>query len=195
MDMNATNITVSHLSPLISYVPGMLWSGGGKDPLVGYYQNKGYHSTNASEGEGRLYFSWVGTDVWVYGGYRERLGPYRIFLDGNQLSDYPGFQQGNPQNFDSVLFNSQGLKLGPHELEIVNISQDSFRPVLDINRIVYQHEISSATNITTGDPRCKWSTSNNTKSPLWTHTSGSMTTYSSLGAMNITFNESCCMGQ
>ena len=28
-----TNLTVSHLSPLISYVPGMLWSDGGEDPL------------------------------------------------------------------------------------------------------------------------------------------------------------------
>ncbi|KAI0086819.1 hypothetical protein BDY19DRAFT_995563 [Irpex rosettiformis] len=187
-----TNLTVSHLSPLISYVPGMLWSDGGQDPLKADYQGKGYHSTNSSEGQGRLFFTWVGTDIWVYGGYRERLGPYRVSIDGKHHRDFDGFQEGDNQTADAVLFNSTDLKLNnsEHHMEITNVGHGDGRldGVFDINRIVYEHNANNRTNISASDPHCQWSTSNNSSMVTWIPTEDSMTAYSSSAHMNITFS-------
>ncbi|KAI0781676.1 hypothetical protein BC629DRAFT_1594407 [Irpex lacteus] len=180
-----TNLTVSHLSPLISYVPGMLWSDGGKDSMKDKYQGKGYHSTNSSEGEGRLFFTWVGTDVWVYGGYRERLGPYRVTIDGKQY-EHTGFNKSDPENPNAVLFNSKGLKFREHHMEIVNVGQDDTRPygVFDISHIIFQHHGTNTSYIEASDPSCHWS---NSPSQAWTKTQDSRTTYASSAHMNITF--------
>lgn len=63
-----------------------------------------------------------------------RLGPYQVVLDGVR-QDLPGFQSGDNQVFDAVLFNSTGLRRTTHQIEIINTGADSSRPVLDISRV------------------------------------------------------------
>ncbi|KAI0337142.1 hypothetical protein BDW22DRAFT_1340393 [Trametopsis cervina] len=185
--MNQTNITISHFSPLITYVPAMIWGDAANDPLAAEYWGQGYHSTNSSNGQGRLFFTWYGTGTRVHGGYRSRLGPYQVVVDSHVVAEFAGYQRGDIEATDAVLFNSTGLRTGPHILEIINTSDDANRPVLDINRIVYQHNVGDARNITAADPQCRWSSSTNASSPIWHSVSGSKTTYSSIGSMNISF--------
>lgn len=77
----SVNTTVSHISPVLAYVPGMIWYEGttedeslvsnpeiGVEPIshicirtqAGYWGD-GYHATNSSQGEGRVLFQWFGT--------------------------------------------------------------------------------------------------------------------------------------
>lgn len=72
----------------------------------------------------------------VYGGYRERLGPYRVTIDGKQY-EHTGYNKSDPENPNAVLFNSKGLKFKEHNMEIVNVGQDDTRPygVFDISHV------------------------------------------------------------
>ena len=79
--MNSHNTSVSHVSPLVTYVPGALWVERGPEDgnraSVSAVEKKAffpaneiqssspenitYHSTNATLGEGRAFFSWFGS--------------------------------------------------------------------------------------------------------------------------------------
>ena len=58
-------------------------------------------------------------------------------MDGSaeRARDYMGYRTGDAEEADALLFRGVGLGDGDHQLEIVNISNDTGRPVLDINRV------------------------------------------------------------
>lgn len=58
-----------------------------------------------------------------------------MIVDGIQIIDFAGFQPGDVQNLDAVLFNATNLQETDHQFEIINTSSDPTRPVLDINRV------------------------------------------------------------
>lgn len=71
----------------------------------------------------------------VYGGYRERLGPYQVLLDGREAFVSSGYAPGASEDYDAVLFSSTDIQPDVHTLEIVNTGKDPSQAVLDINRV------------------------------------------------------------
>ena len=59
-----------------------------------------------------------------------------MILDGINIFKFDGFQPGDVQNLDSVLFNSTQLLMTEHQLEIINTSSNPDQSVLDINRVM-----------------------------------------------------------
>ena len=72
--------------------------------------------------------------MWVFGGYRTRLGPYRVILDGHEY-DEKGYEDGQLTNYDAVLFQKTSMKAQLHQLELINTSKDPERPILDISHV------------------------------------------------------------
>ncbi|KAF8631663.1 hypothetical protein AX17_005064 [Amanita inopinata Kibby_2008] len=103
------NTTVTNVSPLIQYIPRSSWHEAfSNDPLLDTYTTRSYHATNATDGQGLLSFSWNGTGVWLYGGYRERLGPYEVTLD-DQSTRFEGFKPGDLETGHRLLYGQGGL--------------------------------------------------------------------------------------
>ncbi|THH32675.1 hypothetical protein EUX98_g1522 [Antrodiella citrinella] len=180
--MVVQNTTVSHVSPSISYIPGMLWFEGipADDPDLSYYDTQSYHATNGTMGAASVSFHWDGLgEVWVFGGWRERLGSYNVTLDG-ATTEVNGFQ-GGADNFDAVLFHGIGLLPGKHQIELVNTGNDTQHSVLDINHITFQSSLGDPSIIDDTDSRCMWSGE-------WVPNNVSRTTWDSLGQMWMNFS-------
>ncbi|OSD02352.1 hypothetical protein PYCCODRAFT_433405 [Trametes coccinea BRFM310] len=116
------NITVSHASPLLNYIPRSAWMlvVGGEDNLPGP-SNTSYHLTNGTASQNASFaLSWWGTGIWVYGISLADSGPYQVVLDNDaQVFDvYPGEapQPGDP----ALLFGASDLPLDQHEIRVVN---------------------------------------------------------------------------
>ncbi|TCD71071.1 hypothetical protein EIP91_000163 [Steccherinum ochraceum] len=181
--MSLRNTTVSHLSPSIQYTPGMLWFEGTNDTdsELCSYPEQSYHATNSSGGSGRAVFQWYGEgSMWVYGAYRQRLGPYNVTLDG-QLETRPGYQAGDQEDLNSVLFSTSSLLPGKHQVELANAWQDP-ESVLDITSIVFQSALGEANTIEDSSSQCLWSTDD------WQADSVSHTTFNSSGWMAMNFS-------
>ncbi|PFH48544.1 hypothetical protein AMATHDRAFT_49466 [Amanita thiersii Skay4041] len=116
------NITIPNTSPLLRFAPLQAWSEEEQVmdiPLLddGYYRPKTYRVTNATVG-GVLSFRWNGTGIWLYGGYRKRLGPYNVTLDG-RVTSLDGFRAGDEEAGDGLLFGQGDLSTGTeHHLEV-----------------------------------------------------------------------------
>ncbi|KAI0739675.1 hypothetical protein C8Q80DRAFT_1111407 [Daedaleopsis nitida] len=179
-----TNITVSHVSPLLSYIPRDAWfEGDQSDPDLSNYTYASYHATNHSQFQGAsLAFSWWGTAL-VYGGYRRRLGDYQVTIDG-VTTLHEGYVSGLDEQFDYVLFNSTSLPAGQHQIRITNMSQDPKQPVLDVSRLVFQTPLEQGYIMDHSDPSCSWFP---TQPSVWVASSTSRATDNSLGAMEVTF--------
>ncbi|KAI0740132.1 hypothetical protein C8Q76DRAFT_609802 [Earliella scabrosa] len=169
------NVTVSHLSPSLSYIPRSAWFEG---PHL--EDNSTYHATNNTQsGNASVSFSWFGTGA-VYGGYRKWLGDYKVIFDGEETTHHKGYTEG-PEDTNYLLFNMTGVHTGPHTIRIVNTSNDPNRPILDIHSIVFQSQLFEAHTIEHTDPGCTW------RGGLWTADDTSHSTNDSFGAMELKF--------
>ncbi|KAH7910421.1 hypothetical protein BJ138DRAFT_108847 [Hygrophoropsis aurantiaca] len=132
------NTTVANFSPLLLYVPQALWSEAlPQDPLLSDYATQSYHATSASQGQASVSFSWSGTGVWLYGGYRPTLGAYKVVVDG-KVCQYPGFQNGSTSQANYLLHGSRNLTAGTHSIELTNISEDDEQNILDLDYLVFE---------------------------------------------------------
>lgn len=65
-------------------------------------------------------------------------------LDGNS-SLYPGFQPGDNETGQAVLFGAAGLQQGyAHHIEITNVGEKTRSSVLDINYASGRHSCSAS---------------------------------------------------
>ncbi|RPD71219.1 hypothetical protein L226DRAFT_574212 [Lentinus tigrinus ALCF2SS1-7] len=179
------NTTVSHVSPLISYIPRSAWfEGTASDPNLENYAYKSYHATNNTEsGNASVAFSWWGTGVWVHGGYRRRLGDYAVTLDGN-TTFHQGYVDGAYEDFQAVLFNATDLPAGPHHLRITNASNDPKRPVFDLDYIVFESNLNETKTVFHTSADCTWFPQGD---GVWEEDMRSHSTDNSLGAMELAF--------
>ncbi|EGN97345.1 hypothetical protein SERLA73DRAFT_184018, partial [Serpula lacrymans var. lacrymans S7.3] len=129
------NTTVTNTSPLLLYVPQTLWfEAPPNDTMLSNYATQSYHANNSSLGQASVSFSFTGTGIWLFGGYRSRLGPYEVNLDGKR-HEFPGYQYGTEQLADAMLFGQRNLSSGSHYIEMTNTSNDTQRDVLDIDYV------------------------------------------------------------
>ncbi|KAI0704430.1 hypothetical protein C8T65DRAFT_578301 [Cerioporus squamosus] len=151
------NTTVSHVSPLITYIPRSAWfEGSSSDPNLGNYSLKSYHATNNTEaGNASVVFSWWGTGIWVHGGYRRRLGGYTVTLDTN-VTFHQGYVDGTDEDFNAVLFSATDLPAGPHHLRITNASNDAKRPVFDLDHLVFESNLEETDTVSHMSADCTW---------------------------------------
>ena len=70
----------------------------------------------------------------IYGGYRERLGPYQVVLDGI-THQFGGFENGDKEDFNAVLFRGGNLTVDHHQIEMTNVGDNASRTVLDISHV------------------------------------------------------------
>ncbi|GJE94113.1 hypothetical protein PsYK624_102810 [Phanerochaete sordida] len=167
------NTTVSNVSPALTYVPGALWKENTtSEDVDGQAKVYTYHHTNASEGEGRVHFTWFGSgSVWIFGGYRPVLGQYSVRLDGRDALKSPGYKTNDTVVDDAVLFTQSGLAPDVHRLELINTSKDQLRPILGFHRIVVQNDTPNTTDIDTKDSRCQWGPTR-TGAKVWMNNGG-----------------------
>ncbi|KAF8885152.1 hypothetical protein BD779DRAFT_1534247, partial [Infundibulicybe gibba] len=191
------NITVSNISPLLSYLPQLLWSEADpSDPLLSTYQFKGYHSTNASNAN--ISFSWAGTGIWVYGGYRQRSGPYTVTLDQNSTG-HSGYKVGDVEKADALLFGAPALSPGTHRIELQNMISNDGHGVLDFSYLVFetyddilrQNATTPNSTVTTGSADLQFHFTAPSGTPEWViGPSNASITNSSAGQADFTFTGS-----
>ncbi|KAL4261844.1 hypothetical protein AB1N83_006983 [Pleurotus pulmonarius] len=135
------NETLTNTSPRLQYSPPSAWSDALlDDPLLDEYYTRSYRATNSSVGRGTVSFSWRGASIWIYGGYRERLGSYQIALDG-EVETFPGYIQGSTPHGNVLLFGRRDLdESHMHTFELTNLGENG--QVLDLDYIVLEHQAS-----------------------------------------------------
>ncbi|KAI0357149.1 hypothetical protein OH77DRAFT_1451362 [Trametes cingulata] len=181
------NTTVSHISPLLNYIPRSAWyePTPQSDQALVAYPETSYHATNATvSGSASMTFSWWGQGelAKVYGGYRQWLGPYTVTLDGN-ATVHNGYA-GDEERFDYVLFSAPDLAAGQHHLRITNSGHDPSRPVLDIGYLTFQSESGAVDVIDHNSSLCRWTPKG---ASVWQVDAVSHTTSLSSGAMGLNF--------
>ncbi|KAI1789848.1 hypothetical protein LXA43DRAFT_892035 [Ganoderma leucocontextum] len=176
------NTTVSHISPLVSYIPRSAWYEGDlSDPDLDKYSNKSYHYSNSTAS---VTFSWWGTGIWVFGGRRNWSGEYRVVLDNQEPQTFPGYA-GGADEFQQVLFGSSNLPYAPHQIRITNTgASPATQSTLDIDYLVYETILADNGRIYHNDPGCTWQPANQN---VWQVDETSHTTYDDLGAMELNF--------
>ncbi|TBU26442.1 hypothetical protein BD311DRAFT_667592 [Dichomitus squalens] len=177
------NTTISHVSPLLSYIPRTSWyEGNSSDPELNRYSNQSYHY---SDSPASVTFSWWGTGA-VFGGYRNRTGAYQVVVDSQAATSFPGYT-GGPDEFERVLYANDGLSYGQHQIRITNTGGGGPQSVLDIDYLVYETTQDDGGEIQHNDPGCSWSpASPNT----WQVDAASHTTTDTFGAMELNFTVS-----
>ncbi|KAI0776976.1 hypothetical protein BD413DRAFT_646118 [Trametes elegans] len=185
------NTTVSHVSPLLNYIPRSAWYEASveDDPDLLQYTTSGYHYTNATNGAASVSFSWRGnarlsfSRSWgtrIYGSYIRSLGSYRVTLDGHS-TDYPGYT-GGAEQLDYLLFGASYLStvgLGPHNIRIGATSTDPSQPLLMIGYLVFENGLNQSLTVYHNSSDCVWRPESN----QWQIDTHSHTTTSQLGAM------------
>ncbi|KAI0665492.1 hypothetical protein C8Q78DRAFT_986369 [Trametes maxima] len=176
------NTTVSHVSPLLNYIPRSAWS----EATILSPPSFTHHTTNAtsSGSNASVTFSFLGTGK-VYGGYRVWQGPYRVTLDGD-TSHHDGFVGGQEQ-YTSLLFAVSGLPSEKHTLRIVNDGSDPTRPVLDVDYLVFESNLNEAAVVDHNSTLCVWTPAN---AKSWNIDAASHTTWLGSGTMGLNFNVS-----
>ncbi|KAH9850413.1 hypothetical protein C2E23DRAFT_735030 [Lenzites betulinus] len=150
------NTTVSHISPLLNYIPRSAWYEAtlASDPNLLSYPNVSYHATNSTtSGRASVSFSWYGTGE-VFGGYRSFLGPYTVTLDGDTTT-YDGYT-GGPDQYEYQLYGISDLPVGKHHISIANTGTDPARPVLDLDYLVFEGKTDSTTTVDHTSNQCVW---------------------------------------
>ncbi|KAI0822118.1 hypothetical protein BC628DRAFT_1328095 [Trametes gibbosa] len=161
------NTTVSHISPLLYYIPRSAWYEATlqSDSNILSYPNASYHATNfTTSGSASVSFSWYGKGE-AFGGYRSYLGPYKVTLDGNTTT-YDGYT-GGPDQYAFQLFGIMDLPVGQHHLRITNTGVDPARPTLDLDyardtnlfllQLIFEGETDSAVTVDHTSDKCVWS--------------------------------------
>ncbi|KAI0076655.1 hypothetical protein K474DRAFT_1597520 [Panus rudis PR-1116 ss-1] len=130
------NVTVSHVSPMLSYVPHSLWwdETNLNSNIQENYSLKSCHATDASLGQGSVSLQWYGQGGTVYGGYRQRLGSFNVTLD-NTTNSFLGFKDGDAEILPDVLFTASNLTLGHHLVTLTNTGSSERNATLDIDRV------------------------------------------------------------
>ncbi|KAF9495492.1 hypothetical protein BDN71DRAFT_1506628 [Pleurotus eryngii] len=125
------NETLTNTSPRLQYSPPSAWS----DALL---DDPFYRATSSSAGKGTVSLTWRGVSIWIYGGYRERLGSYQIALDG-EVETFPGYIQGSTPHGNVLLFGRRDLdESHMHTFELTNLGENG--QVLDLDYIVLEHQ-------------------------------------------------------
>ncbi|KAI0367884.1 hypothetical protein BV20DRAFT_949354 [Pilatotrama ljubarskyi] len=179
------NTTVSHISPLLNYIPRSAWYEltPESDSILVRHPPCNYHATNATvSGSASMTFSWWGQGV-IFGEYREWLGRYRVTLDGSK-TEHDGYTGGKERLGDYVLFSAPDLPLGQHHLRITNIGDDLSRPILDIAHLIFQSESGSVDVVEHNSTLCVWTPK---IAYAWQVDALSHTTFLSSGAMGMNF--------
>ncbi|KAI0641725.1 hypothetical protein C8Q79DRAFT_1014143 [Trametes meyenii] len=179
------NTTVSHVSPLFNYIPRSAWTEATIVAPSPSSSSLTHHTTNAtsSGSNASLTFSFVGTGIWVYGGYRVWQGPYVVTLDGD-TTHHEGFTGGQEQ-YTSLLFAASGLPSEKHTLRIVNNGSDPARPVLDIDYLVFESNLTEAAVVDHNSSVCTWTPAD---AKSWDVDAASHTTWLGSGTMGLKFN-------
>ncbi|KAJ7468225.1 hypothetical protein B0H11DRAFT_2305774 [Mycena galericulata] len=147
--MPTTNYTIDDVNPMIQYAPVGAWSAGdpSTDPSGMKYSNNGTFTLCTTKGSSAS-FSFNGTQVWVYGAKRSNHGPYSVQMDG-KTTQYDGF---STQDEFTYLFSSGPLASGQHTVVVTNAVNDTTKPYLDIDYIIWSTDSSAvAENITLED--------------------------------------------
>ncbi|WVN90835.1 uncharacterized protein L203_106078 [Cryptococcus depauperatus CBS 7841] len=111
-----TTITLDDNSNAFSY-GGEAWSiVHTKDPYTGKYFGSTFHSSIVANAWMRL--CWTGTDITIYGAKRINHGLYSVVVDNGDVQMYNGYS--DPEQFQVILYTSQGLKQGNHQIVLAN---------------------------------------------------------------------------
>lgn len=70
----------------------------------------------------------------AYGAYRSRLGPYQVSLDSNGVTK-SGYQPGDDEQYQYLLFGEGNLNDGYHELQLSNASPGTGNSTLDLDYV------------------------------------------------------------
>lgn len=70
----------------------------------------------------------------AYGAYRSRLGPYQVSLDSNVVTK-SGYQPGDDEQYQYLLFGEGSLNDGYHELQLSNASPGTGNSTLDLDYV------------------------------------------------------------
>ncbi|CDO76583.1 hypothetical protein BN946_scf184950.g9 [Trametes cinnabarina] len=158
------NVTVSHASPLLNYIPRNAWftvSGPLDEPELFVFSNTSFHATNGtSRANASVAFSWWGTvshaGVWLYGIPLTDSGQYNVVLDGTSqdLRGFPGEFRGlgNPD----LLFSASDLFPGEHEVRVVNTGTVEGASILTIDHLVFESDLETDTTIEHNSTLCEW---------------------------------------
>ncbi|EIW52924.1 uncharacterized protein TRAVEDRAFT_134518 [Trametes versicolor FP-101664 SS1] len=148
------NTTVSHISPLLTYLPAIAWYEATLqvDSSLLAYPNASYHATNSTGAS--ISFSWWGKGLWVYGAYREALGRYQITLDGNS-TEFKGFT-GGLDTSAYQLFGAPNLPMGQHHIRMVNIGDDPAQPMFDFDYLIFESEAGNTMVFDHTSDKCVW---------------------------------------
>ncbi|KAI9059476.1 hypothetical protein FKP32DRAFT_1596389 [Trametes sanguinea] len=180
------NITVSHASPLLNYIPRSTWAlvaGSGNGSSVP--SNGSYHVTNGTSSQNASFaFSWWGTGIWIYGVPLADSGPYQVVLDNDvQVFDvYPGgtSQLGVP----TLIFGASDLPLDQHEIRVVNTGSSSGAASLAVDHLVFESQLENNTTIEHTSMLCTWAP---TTGNAWEVDETSHTTSLTSGRMSMNF--------
>ncbi|CAL1701744.1 unnamed protein product [Somion occarium] len=159
------------------------------DQFLEGYSTKTCHSTSSSHhGSASITLQWFGEgSVWVYGGYRQRLGEYQVVLD-TAIYTQQGYHDGDQEQPQFLLFNRSDLPSGHHQLQLVNTSQDPNHPVLDLDYIVFQTPAEDSTVVDDASHSISWRPDpSNSQEPVWQQDSSSHFTEDVSGWMELNF--------
>ncbi|KAH9895984.1 hypothetical protein C8Q73DRAFT_644199 [Cubamyces lactineus] len=187
------NTTVSHLSPLLNYIPRSAWYivSPANDPVL---PNATYHATNgSSSGGASVTFSWWGTAIWVYAIDRPWVGPCCVFLD-NRLVECSGnvrsFGGDGGSNGTFVLFAASDLPAAHHDVRITTAARSGSGiggPVLGIDHLIFETPLSEGQRIAHSDSACTWAPAD---TDVWQIDDVSRSTLLDFGKMEVNFTVS-----
>ncbi|OJT07229.1 hypothetical protein TRAPUB_1906 [Trametes pubescens] len=169
------NTTVSHISPLLTYLPAVAW----------------YEDTPQADPSldcGRCapprpqWHAGLTSGHRVYGGYRESLGRYRVTLDRNS-TEYDGFN-GGPDVPGYQLFSAPNLPMGQHHISMFNIGNDPARPMFDFSYLMFESAAGNTTVFDHTSDQCVWLPHT---AEAWAVDAVSHTTTQDFGSMGMNF--------
>ncbi|WVF72899.1 hypothetical protein IAT40_007717 [Kwoniella sp. CBS 6097] len=86
------------------------------DPMTPQYSESTFHTTTVHQAWARL--CWTGQDITIYGAKRGNHGLYATVVDNGEVVWGDGFS--DKAQIQAVLFASQGLEWGDHQVVIYN---------------------------------------------------------------------------
>ncbi|KAK7696431.1 hypothetical protein QCA50_001088 [Cerrena zonata] len=209
--MQRSNVTVSHLSPMIQYWPSNGWwedtlEEDEDDQLLQGYSTRTNHRTDGSVQNATATFQWHGEGgIWfveyifvfetsntyprIFGGYRQRLGNFWVVLNDTKTFIVPGFQPGDKEQAQAVLFSQEDIPFGRHQMQIVNPGgDDDGHGILDLDYIVFQTS-APTTSVPDNSTDISWlPVPPDDKSVVWRQTSNSHYTNQTNAQVEYSFN-------
>ncbi|WVR07602.1 hypothetical protein IAU60_004644 [Kwoniella sp. DSM 27419] len=119
------NTTLDDVSEFFSWGGDTWGTNHTSDPMTPQYYQGTFHTTTVDQAWTRL--CWTGGDLTVYGAKRKNHGAYSVVVDNGEVIWGEGYS-ADPQ-IQAVLFASQGLQWGDHQIVITN--QNGVNPVDD----------------------------------------------------------------